>query len=128
MKKLRNRYSTVRVRQTFDQTDQTSLTHQSHADECDINKILSRYAIQKVGLPEPGDLQYGDISNLQQADPSALIMMSRSKLDALGRDVDKKQKQSAQDKIDADKKILEENQQLKQKLEALESQNSQTST
>ena len=119
MKTIRNRYSTDRVRQVICQKDEKSLTHQAHKDECDINKILTRFAIQKVGIPEAGEQQYEDISHLQQADPATLIMESRKTLDAQGRALEKQQQEEAQAKIDLHKNTFEENKALKAQIEKL---------
>lgn len=59
---VRHPYS--RERLTFD-TDGESMTHQSHADSCDVNKIIGRY--ERTGqLPlATRPPQYADVSGLQ---------------------------------------------------------------
>lgn len=124
MKTLRNRHSDKRVRQVVDFKDQQSLTHQSHADSCDINKILKRFAIQKVGIPEAGDQQFADISELQQADPATQIIKSRQVLDSAGREVEQKKLDEINEKKEAEKQIIEENKKLKEKIAEFEAKNS----
>lgn len=42
-----------------------SMTHQSHADSCDINSILSRYEATGVLPPARHAPQYADVTGLQ---------------------------------------------------------------
>ena len=123
MKSLRNRHSDERVRQVVDFKDQESLTHQCHAESCDINKILTKFAIQKVGLPEQGEQQYADISELQQADPATQIIKSRQVLDSAGREIEQKKLDEINAKKEAEKQIIEENQKLKEKIAEFEAKN-----
>lgn len=85
-----------------------SMTHQSHKDLCDINKIVKRF--ERTGeLPPPTrEAQYADVSGLQ-GDLTDRINMSREILDVAGQHLDKKQKAAAaaakQKQIDLEEEV-----------------------
>lgn len=60
-------------------SDMESMTHQSHAESCDINKIIAQY--DRTGLipPDPRgrDPQYADVSDLNR-DLTSLIIDSEA--------------------------------------------------
>lgn len=66
-----------------------SMTHQSHAESCDVNRIIKRF--ENTGsLPEnTREAQYADCVNLQ-GDLTERINMSREILDQAGRDLEAK--------------------------------------
>lgn len=91
-----------------------SMTHQSHAESCDINQIIRRY--DNTGLiPEGrGPGQYGDVSHLQTAQTADLILESRQTLEKANRDLKDHKSKKAQAEKDRIAAIEAENAALKE--------------
>lgn len=95
-----------------------SLTHQSHAEACDINRVIKRY--DNTGLLPPGSDQgqYLDVTHLQ-GDPATLINESRQTLSQVENDVSahraavkKKRKEEQLDLEDEVKRLRDQVSQL----------------
>lgn len=69
-----------------------SMTHQSHADSCDINNIIRKFDRTGVLPPSTRPEQYADVTGLQ-GDLTERINSSREILDKAGRAVDQKQRE-----------------------------------
>lgn len=92
-----------------------SLTHQSHADQCDINAIIRRY--DNTGSLPPSyntEPQYADVTHLQ-GDLTDRINTSRDTLDTAGRYLAEQQELQ---KV-KEKELLDELKQENERLHAL---------
>lgn len=89
-----------------------SMTHQSHAESCDINSIIRRF--DNTGTFPPGreNGQYADVVGLQ-GDLTERINMSRQTLDEAGRALEQHNEKLAADKAAQDKALAEELEQLR---------------
>lgn len=87
-----------------------SLTHQSHAESCDINNIIRRFDNTGILPPSTREPQYADVTGLQ-GDLTERINESRETLDAAGRHLEQKQlddqKQKQQKQIDLENELAE---------------------
>lgn len=81
MKAVRNPYQRHRVQTPI---FGESMTHQSHAESCDINNIIRRYDNTGTLPPAAREAQYGDVTDLQ-VDLTERINTSRETLDKAGR-------------------------------------------
>ncbi|MEM2002562.1 MAG: hypothetical protein QXT77_07965 [Candidatus Methanomethylicaceae archaeon] len=91
------------------------MTHQSHADSCDINNIIRRF--DRTGVLPPSDRpqQFADVTGLQ-GDLTDRINSSREILDKAGRVVDEKRKE-------VKKKAAERQQDLETEIARLKAEN-----
>lgn len=89
-----------------------SKTHQSHAEACDVNKIIRKYERTGELPPARTEPQYADVTNLQNADFGELLQKSRDTLDAAGRELEKQQNE----KVNAEKQEI---QNMKKELDEL---------
>lgn len=83
-----------------------SMTHQGHAESCDINRIMKQYSRSgDLPPPDPRRLpQYGDVTELQAKDLTQHIEESRAAQKVLASAQDKKRKKDAEET----KKLIEE--------------------
>lgn len=89
-----------------------SRTHQAHADECDINKILARFDNTGSLPPGKGEGQYANVVGLQ-GDLTTRINHSREILDQAGRDLDEKRQRDIEEQIAEQKSRDEELERLR---------------
>lgn len=81
MKTVRHPFERVRTPTII---EGKSMTHQSHAEKCDINHIIRRFDRTGVLPPETRPAQYHDVTALQ-GDLTERINSSRQVLDTAGR-------------------------------------------
>lgn len=95
-----------------------SMTHQSHAESCDINNIIRRF--DRTGVLPPGTrpAQYADVTALQ-GDLTERINTSREILDTAGRALEQKQEEVKKKKQEQQVELESEIARLKAENEAL---------
>lgn len=118
MSKSNTTFTPPRVRHPYERARVTtiftgeSMTHQSHADSCDINNIIRKFDRTGVLPPSTRPEQYADVTGLQ-GDLTERINTSREILDKAGRVVEqqredvKKKKQDYVAELEAKVKELE---------------------
>jgi len=94
-------------------SDLPSMTHQSHADSCDINKIIRRFDNTGELPTRPGDPQFADVTHLQ-GDLTEKINYSRETLDAAGRDLEAKKQLDLEEEANKRKAEAEELERLRE--------------
>lgn len=90
-----------------------SMTHQSHAESCDINHIIRRYDNTGLLPDGRGPGQYADVTHLQEKQLDQMITESRETLDKAGRELEEKRQADLEAEIQRVKDIEEENKRLK---------------
>lgn len=93
-----------------------SKTHQSHAEACDVNKIIRKY--ERTGELPPGRMepQYADVTSLQNADFGTLLQKSRETLDTAGRELEKQQLEKVKNEKQEIQKMKQELDELRKKV------------
>lgn len=110
--RVRHPYERVRVTTTF---SGKSMTHQSHAESCDINNIIRKFDRTGVLPPSTRPEQYADVTGLQ-GDLTERINTSREILDKAGRAVEQKREE-------VKKKAAERQQDLETEIARLKAEN-----
>lgn len=104
------RHPAQRVRVTYT-CEGESMTHQSHAETCDINNIIRRYDNTGLLPDGRGPGSYADITQLQNKTFAEQIVESRDVLDKAGKAIEakkQKEREAAAKQAELDKKELEE--------------------
>lgn len=95
-----------------------SMTHQSHAEACDINNIIRRFDRTGALPPATRPEQYADVTGLQ-GDLTERINSSREILDKAGRAVEQRREEVKKKKQEQQLELENEIARLKSQNEAL---------